>query len=76
MLELAANQDRILITHDRRTMTRHFRDRLNAGKATPGVFIIPQQRSAIGETIDALLLIWAASRVEEWRNRIVYLPFR
>ena len=76
LLELAAQQGRILITYDRRTMTRHFRERLDAGKPTAGLFIRPQQRSAIGEIIEWLLLVWAASQAEEWRDRIVYLPRR
>ena len=57
-------------------MTRHFRDRIGAGKSTPGVFILPQQRSAIGEIVEWLLLVWTASQAEEWRDRIVHLPLR
>lgn len=76
LLEIADQLGRILITYDRHTMTRHFSDRPDAGKSTPGVFVLPQQRSAIGEVIDWLLLVWTASQAEEWRNRIVYLPFR
>ena len=75
LLELAAQQDRILITHDRRTMTRHLRGRLAAGKSNPGLFIVPQ-RSAIGAIVESLLLVWSASQAEEWRNRVEYLPFR
>ena len=73
LLELAAQQGRILITHDRRTMTRHVRERLAAGKSNPGLFIVPQ-RSAIGEIVEWLLLVWTASQAEEWRDKIVYLP--
>ena len=75
LLELAAQQDRILISHDRRTMTRYFLERLAAGKSSPGLFIAPQ-RHAIGEIVESLLLVWSASQAEEWRDRIVYLPFR
>jgi len=75
LLELAAQQERILITHDRRTMARYFRDRLAAGKSSPGLFIVPQ-RTAIGEVIDSLLLVWTASQAPEWCNAIIYLPFR
>jgi len=57
-------------------MPRHFRYRLGAGKPISGVFIVPQQPSAIGAIIESLLLVWAASQAEEWRNQIVYLPFR
>jgi predicted nuclease of predicted toxin-antitoxin system len=75
LLELAAQQDRILVTHDRNTMTRFFMDRIALGKPNPGIFIVPQT-SAIGEIIESLLLIWAASQPDEWRDQIVYLPFR
>jgi hypothetical protein len=58
------------------TMTRHSRDRLAAGTPTPGVFILTQQESAIGEIIESPLLVWAASQAEEWPHQIAYLPFR
>jgi len=35
LLEFAAQQERILISHDRRTMIHHFRDRLAVGKTVP-----------------------------------------
>jgi hypothetical protein len=75
LLEIAAQQERILISHDRRTMTRHFRERMAAGKANPGLFIVPQRR-AIGEVVESLLLVWTVTRADEWRDMIVYLPFR
>jgi hypothetical protein len=72
---LAAQQDRIPITHDRRTMTRHVRERRAAGKPSPGLFIVPQ-RYPIGEIVESLVLVWAASLAEECRDQIVYLPLR
>ena len=75
LLELAAKQDRILISHDRNTMTRHFYDRLAAGQSGPGLFIVPKHPSTVGHVIESLLLVWSASQAEEWRNRVVYLPF-
>jgi len=55
LLDLAQQQERIVISHDRRTMTRYFRERLAAGKSNPGLFIVPQRR-AIAEVIESLLL--------------------
>jgi hypothetical protein len=75
LLDLAAEQDRIVITHDRRTMTRYVWERLAAGRLNPGVFIVPQ-RCAIAEIVESLILVWTASQEEDWRDRIVYLPFR
>lgn len=76
LLELAAQQGRIPVAHDRRTMTRHFRERAGAGKPSPGVFILSQRQSATSEIIESLLLVWTASQADEWRNQIVFLPFR
>lgn len=75
VLELAAEHGRIVISHDRRTMTRHFKERRAAGKSNPGLFIVPQ-RNAIGEIIESLLLVWAASQTSDWRDAITYLPLR
>jgi len=75
LLELAAEQERILVTHDRRTMVNHVRERAAAGKRNPGLFIVPQ-RIPIGEIVETLLLVWAASQAEEWRDQVVHLPFR
>lgn len=73
VLALAAEQDRILVTHDRQTMPWHFAEFLMSGRSCPGVFLV-NQHAPIGEVIDALALIWAASAAEEWKNRIVNIP--
>ena|SRR5437867_8998604 len=72
VLETAANEGRLLITHDQRTMPFHFGQFILRRKS-PGVFIIPQ-RMGIGAAIEELLLIWSASDGEEWANLILYLP--
>ena len=74
LLDFAEQQERI-IPHDRRTMTRYFRERLAAGKSNPGLFIVPQRR-AIAEVIDSPLLVWTASQTSDSRDTIAYLPFR
>jgi hypothetical protein len=43
VLDLAASQNRILGSHDRRTMPHHFRNRLAEGKSSPGLLIAAQQ---------------------------------
>ena len=72
VLALAAQENRILVTHDRRTMPRHFADFI-LHHSSPGVFIIAQTMS-VRVAIEELLLVWAASGSEEWRNLIVELP--
>ena len=73
MLALAAEQDRILVSHDFQTMPRHFGDFLQARGSSPGVLVVPQSLP-IGEAIEELVLIWGASDAEEWENRILRIP--
>lgn len=72
VLEFAAKKQRILVSHDRRTMPTHFANFI-VENISYGVLIIPQN-VLILEAIDNLILIWAVSEVDEWINRIVYLP--
>ena len=72
VLALAAQENRILVTHDRRTMPRHFADFI-VNEKSPGVVIIAQKVS-VSAAIEELLLIWSASDAEEWINLIVDLP--
>jgi hypothetical protein len=73
VLALAVAQDRILVSHDSQTMPRHFADFLQAGNSSPGVLLVPQ-RLPVGAAIEELVLIWAASDSDEWRNRILRIP--
>jgi len=73
VLALAASAGRVLVSHDVGSMPAHFRAYHNAGKTTPGVFLIPQ-RMDVRSAIDELVLIWIASEAAEWENRLVWLP--
>src|SRR5258707_3133210 len=65
VLALAAERNRILVSHDFQTMPRHFGGFLQARGSSPGVLLVPQYLS-IGEAIEELVLIWGASDAEEW----------
>jgi hypothetical protein len=73
VLELAAAQGRVLVSHDTSTMPVHFFDRLRSGRRSPGVFLV-RQRASVGQVVDAILLVWSASAPEEWAGQIHYLP--
>lgn len=73
LLDRAAAEGRVLVSHDRRTMIDHFRDHLAAGKSSPGLLIV-SQGSAIGDVVEALLYVWALSDPEELRDQVYYLP--
>jgi hypothetical protein len=73
VLTLAAQEGRILVTQDLRTMPWHLAAFLQQGGHSPGVFLIPQT-VPVAAAIDELILIWAATEHEEWADRIVKLP--
>ena len=75
VIEQASREDRILVSHDKRTMTVHFAQFLATGSDSPGLFLVTQQTS-LADAINDLVLIWHASEPEEWRNRFVYVPLR
>jgi predicted nuclease of predicted toxin-antitoxin system len=72
VLAIAAAQGRILVTHDQRTMPRHFAEFI-ATITSPGLLVIPQHLP-VSTGVEDLMLIWGASEAEEWTNRICYLP--
>jgi len=73
VLALAAERQRVLVSHDVGTMPAHFHAFRNAGMDSSGVFLIPQSFE-VGTAIDELLLIWITSEASEWENRLVWLP--
>ena len=72
VLAIAAREGRILLTHDHKTMPRHFADFISR-TSSPGVFVIPQNVPVV-DAIEELVMIWVASEADEWTNRICYLP--
>jgi len=72
VLARAAEEDRLLVTHDRKTMPRHFAAFIRS-RTSAGVLIVPQKRP-VALAVEELVLIWAASEAEEWTNRIYTLP--
>ena len=72
VLRVAAEQNRILVSHDLRTMPDHFRHFIQR-QASPGVILIPQELP-LSSAIEELLTIWLTSEGEEWINQIRFLP--
>jgi hypothetical protein len=64
---------RVLVSHDVGTMPSHSRAFRNAGKHSPGVFLVPQSLD-VATAIDELLLIWLASEASQWEDRLEWLP--
>jgi hypothetical protein len=75
VLEWADENNRILPTHDRRTVPACFISRLDRGLRSPGVIIVSDQLP-IGECIEELLLIWECSEEVDWQNQLFFVPLR
>jgi len=73
VLALAAEDQRVLVSHDVGTMPANFRRFRQSGNNSTGVFLISQNVD-VGTAIDELLLIWLASEASDWENRLEWLP--
>ncbi len=73
VLAWAAENNRILLSHDRATMPAYAYSRVTAGQCMPGAFIV-NDRLPIGQVIQDILLIDECSEQEEWSGRILFLP--
>ena len=73
LLEWAARQKRILLTHDIRTVTRAAYRRLERGATLSGVLLVRDGLPALA-VIEELLLIAECSAQAEWEGAVDYLP--
>jgi hypothetical protein len=73
ILAWAAENDRIVLTHDRATMPDVAYARVVAGQAMLGVFVI-SDRHPIRQAIDEITLVDGGSEHAEWSGRVLYLP--
>jgi hypothetical protein len=75
VLEWAAQENRVLLTHDRNTITKFAYQRVIDGKIMPGV--IEVDRSVpMKVAIEDILLLAIVSERGELEGQIVYLPLR
>jgi hypothetical protein len=75
VLQRAASEGRILVTHDKRTIPRHFTSFLEQGNNGPGVLVVIPQDAALRSVVETLVLIWADNTPEDWQNAITIIPF-
>lgn len=75
VLEWAAAQGRVLLTHDRATMPGYALARVAAGQPMAGVFVVPATMP-IGNAIVQLTMVAQASLDGEWDGQVRYLPLR
>ena len=63
----------ILVPANRRTIPEHMRVHYAERRRIPGILLL-RRGASMGEIIEQLYLLWAASDAEEYRDKILYLP--
>jgi predicted nuclease of predicted toxin-antitoxin system len=73
VLEWAARENRIVLTHDVNTLLDSAYQRVRENKFMPGVILIHRD-APFRQVIEDLLLILEASEADEYENQVIYLP--
>lgn len=73
LLKLALEQNRVIVTHDKKTFPKYAYAEIMKGESISGVLVVPKDL-AIGEAIAELEIIILCSRENEYENRVEYLP--
>jgi hypothetical protein len=74
VLAWAADEGRVLVTHDRETMVDFAQRRVAAGLLMPGRTVVGR-RSGVGRAIEDLARVVEASESQDRRGQVCYLPF-
>ena len=75
VLEWAAQEERILLTHDVKTITHYAYSRVKSGLSMPGVFEV-NLYAPIGRVIEDILLLAICSHENEWSGIVSYIPLK
>lgn len=75
VLAWAAQEGRVLLTHDVTTITAYAHERVKAGLRMPGVFEIGRG-VPVRDAIADILLLAEYSLEAEWEGQVRYLPLR
>ncbi|MEM6599187.1 MAG: DUF5615 family PIN-like protein [Cyanobacteria bacterium P01_C01_bin.69] len=73
ILEWAASENRVLLTHDVATVIGYACERINRGLQMPGVIEVIAT-APIGKIIEDLELLILCSKPGEYNNRIIFVP--
>ncbi len=75
ILDWAAKERRVMLTHDVTTMTKHAYERVRTGKPMAGVFEV-SCTTPLSVVIDEIILLAECSFEGEWDGQVRYLPLR
>ena len=72
VLETAAAEGRVLLTHDINTLVGHAWERVQRGLPMPGVVVVSQDLR-LGAAIEQLEFVVSSSEDAEWQARVLYV---
>ena len=75
VLAWAADQGRVLLTHDVNTVTAFAYERIALGLAVPGVFEVAL-KVPVSVAIEEIVLLAECSLEGEWEGRVNYIPLK
>lgn len=75
MLLWAAQSNRIILTHDVKTMTRDAKQLVKSGQQMAGVIVVPE-RFSVGTAVKNLVVLLETSSDAGARDRIMNLPLQ
>jgi hypothetical protein len=75
VLEWAAQEGRMLLTHDVNTLTAFAYERIAQGLPMPGVFEV-SLKVPVSVAIEEILLLTECSIEGEWEGQVNYLPLK
>ncbi|MDQ7027104.1 MAG: DUF5615 family PIN-like protein [Anaerolineae bacterium] len=73
LLDWIADENRILLTHDVKTIPRFAYERVRAGLSVPGIIEV-RLTISIGQILDELEVLIGAGTPEDFENIIRYVP--
>ncbi len=74
LLEWAANENRVILTHDAKTFPVFAYEKMSKGEKMSGVIVVSDQ-TPIGRAIEDLELIILGKFENEWESTITRIPF-
>ncbi len=74
ILEWCEENAFILVTNNRKSMPGHVKQHIAQNRHFPGIIEL-NPGMTVGESIEELVLIWKASDISEYEDRLIYLPF-
>ena len=73
VLTKAANDGRIIVSHDVNTMEWHSRE-FTSHQISPGLILIPQKRVSVGNAMEGLVLLYEVLERDDFVNHVCLFP--